>query len=62
MNWSVLKDLKTMLGFITSILSGIIAIVLAVNNNDLWVLLVIVTLILMILSVFRADKMYRGRN
>ncbi|RDW14998.1 hypothetical protein [Oceanobacillus chungangensis] len=62
MNWSVLKDLKTMFGFITSILLGVFAIVLAVNNNKLWVLFVVVALILMLFSVFRADKIHKHNN
>lgn len=58
MNWPVLKDLKTMLGFSISILLGVIAIVLAANSNNYWVLFVVVALSFMFISVTRADRVY----
>lgn len=58
MNWPVLKDLKTMLGFSISILLGVIAIVLAAINNNYWVLFVVVALSFMFISVTRADRVY----
>lgn len=59
MNWPVLKDLKSMLGFSISILLGVIAIVLAAINNNYWVLFVVVALSLMFISVTRDDKIYK---
>ncbi|HWI48245.1 MAG TPA: hypothetical protein VNU45_08505 [Rummeliibacillus sp.] len=56
MNFSVLKDLKTVFGFFISILFGIIAILLAINSNDYWVVFVVIEVILMFFSVNRADK------
>ncbi|MFD2681751.1 hypothetical protein [Bacillus seohaeanensis] len=59
MNWPVLKDLKTMLGFTISFLLGVTAIVLAINSNHYWVIFVVVALILTVMSVVRADKIYK---
>ncbi|MGP4108548.1 hypothetical protein [Virgibacillus sp. L01] len=59
MNWPVLRDLKSMLGFSISILLGVIAIVLAANSSNYWVLFIVVALSLMFISVNRADKIYK---
>lgn len=61
MNWSVLKDLKTMLGFIISILLGLIAVILAVNSNSYWVVFVVGSVIPIALIVIRADKIYKNK-
>ncbi|GAB3049790.1 hypothetical protein [Virgibacillus ainsalahensis] len=62
MNWPVLKDLKTVIGFAASILLGVTAIILAVNSKDYWVPFVVVSLILMFLSAFRADKIGKSNS
>lgn len=56
MNWAVLKSGKTMLGFIVSVLMSIGAIVLAVNDNGYWVVLVVLALIVSFFSVAKAAK------
>ena len=48
-----------MFGFVSSILLALIAIFLATNSNDYWVVFVVVALILMFFSVNRADKIYK---
>ncbi|SDQ77690.1 hypothetical protein SAMN05216232_3668 [Virgibacillus subterraneus] len=58
MNWPVLRDLKSMIGFSISKILGVIAIVLAANSNNYWVLFV-VALSVMFISVARADKIYK---
>ncbi|WP_173917727.1 hypothetical protein [Halobacillus sp. Marseille-Q1614] len=59
MNWRVLKDGKTMLGFIVSIWSGVFATIAAAYSNEYWIGLFVVSLITMSASVYRADKIYK---
>ena len=62
MNWLVLKDSKTMSGFVIAILLAILSVVFAVKESDYWIVLVVLATILTFLSVNRADKVYKSRN
>ncbi|MDR7080681.1 hypothetical protein J2Y03_005772 [Neobacillus niacini] len=62
MNWSVLKDLKTIIGFITSSLLAVVGVVLAINNNSYWVVFVVLSIMLSFFSIRRADKLYKQNN
>lgn len=62
MNWSALKDLKTVIGFITSLLLSVVAVILAANNNSYWVVFVIFSLTLLFFSVRRVDTIYKQKN
>ncbi|PED08590.1 hypothetical protein [Bacillus pseudomycoides] len=62
MNWAVLKDFKTILGFTIAILFAIISVVLAVKEIGYWVVFIVLTTILTSLSVNRADKIYKSRS
>lgn len=56
MNRAVLKDGKTMMGLVVSVLLSIGAIVLAVNGNGYWVVLVLIALWVLFFSIVKADK------
>ncbi|WJE55459.1 hypothetical protein QRE66_27570 (plasmid) [Bacillus cereus] len=62
MNWTVLRDSKTMWGFAIAILFAILSIVLAVKESGYWVVLVVLATVLTFLSVNRADKVYKSRG
>lgn len=62
MNYKVLKDIKTMGGFILSIMLIIIAVALAANDNDFWVFCVVVSMPVFAFSVKRADNIYKLEN
>ena len=62
MNWTVLRDSKTMWGFAIAILFAILSIVLAVKESGYWVVLVVLATVLTFLSVNRADKVYKSRR
>ena len=62
MNWSVLKDLKSIIGFITSSLLAVVGVVLAINNNSYWVVFVVLSIMLSFFSIRRADKLYKQNN
>jgi len=62
MNWLVLKDSKTMSGFVIAILLAILSVVFAVKESDYWIVLVVLATVLTFLSVNRADKVYKSRN
>ncbi|MBJ8073650.1 MULTISPECIES: hypothetical protein [Bacillus cereus group] len=62
MNWTVLKDSKTMWGFAIAILFAILSIILAVKESGYWVVLVMLATILTFLSVNRANKVYKSRS
>ncbi|MED1060319.1 MULTISPECIES: hypothetical protein [Bacillus cereus group] len=62
MNWTVLRDSKTMWGFAIAILFAILSIVLAVKESGYWVVLVVLATILTFLSVNRANKVYKSRS
>lgn len=56
MNWAVLKDVKTMVGLVFSVLLSVGAIVLAVNGNGYWVVLVLAAFMVLFFSIAKADK------
>ncbi|MBJ8056043.1 hypothetical protein JDS87_30315 [Bacillus cereus] len=62
MNWTVLRDSKTIWGFAIAILFAILSIVLAVKESGYWVVLVVLATILTFLSVNRANKVYKSRS
>ncbi|EEL58429.2 hypothetical protein CN906_27690 [Bacillus toyonensis] len=62
MNWLVLRDSKTMSGFVIAILLAILSVVFAVKESDYWVVLVVLATVLTFLSVNRADKVYKSRS
>ncbi|MEC5308494.1 hypothetical protein [Bacillus thuringiensis] len=41
MNWLMLKDSKTMSGFVLAILLSILSVVLAVKGSDYWIVLIV---------------------
>ena len=59
MNWAVLKDGRTMLGLVLSVLLSVSAIVLAANDLGYWVALVVMALIVLFFSIAKADKVMR---
>lgn len=59
MNSKVLKDVKTMAGFILSLMLSIIAVALAANDNDFWVFFAVVSMPAFAFSVNRANKIYK---
>jgi hypothetical protein len=62
MNYTMLKDVKTMLGFSASIIGSIIAILLAARDLDGWVVFSVLSLILLALSVTRASRLYNQKS
>ncbi|AVR00091.1 hypothetical protein OBCHQ24_14085 [Oceanobacillus iheyensis] len=62
MNCTMLKDVKTMLGFSASIIGSIIAILLAARDLDGWVVFSVLSLILLALSVTRASRLYNQKS
>ncbi|MCM3611952.1 hypothetical protein M4S82_11905 [Planococcus sp. MERTA32b] len=56
MNWAVLKDGRTMLGLVLSVLLSVGAIVLAVYDNGYWVVLSVIAMIVLSTSIAKADK------
>ena len=61
MNLEILKDKKTLLGFSLAFLMSMIAIVLAVAGNGLWVVFILLNLLLLAFSVRRADRLSKIR-
>ena len=59
MNYPVLKDVKVMSGFISSIILSVIAIGLAINSSSYWVFFIVISLVILTVSIFRADKLYK---
>ncbi|MFD2640232.1 hypothetical protein [Piscibacillus salipiscarius] len=57
MNWAALKDVKTVAGLILSILTAALGVVLAVSENNFWVLCVVLSFIISFLSIRRADQL-----
>ncbi len=62
MNYTMLKDVKTMIGFFSSIIGSIIAIFLAAGDSDVWVVFIVLSLILLALSVTRASRLYNQKS
>ncbi|GGB58404.1 hypothetical protein GCM10011409_39860 [Lentibacillus populi] len=59
MNWPVLKDIKWLAYQLTSILSVLTGLILAVGSNSYWVLFVLLSMLLMGLGMSRATKLTR---
>lgn len=62
MNSVVLKDIKVMIGFGIALLLGVIAIFLALKDSETWVVFTVLGLVITGLSVFRADRLYKGKG
>jgi hypothetical protein len=62
MNRQVLKDVKTITGFLSAFLLCITGIILAAGDREFWVVPVVIALILLSYSVRRADRVYREIN
>lgn len=62
MNWLVLRDSKTISGFVIATLLAILSVVFAVKESDYWVVFVIFATILTFLSANRANKVYKSRS
>jgi len=60
MNYKVLKDVKVVSGLISSIILSGIAIILAIYNISYWVFFVVVSMVVLFLSVHRADKIMKN--
>lgn len=60
MNREILKDPKTILGFVLSFLFELIGIALAAADNDFWVAFVVLGIILTFYSAGRANRIYTG--
>jgi hypothetical protein len=60
MNWKVIKDRKAVMGLTAAFILSMTGIVLALNNSEYWVVSVTLSFIILIVSVRRADKVYRG--
>ncbi|WP_077324770.1 hypothetical protein [Virgibacillus siamensis] len=59
MNWPVLKDSKWLAFQLTSILSAVTGVILAVGSNSYWVLFILLSMILTGFGVNRATKLTR---
>lgn len=59
MNYKVLKDVKVVSGLISSIILSVIAIILAIYSISYWVFFVMVSMVVLFLSVHRADKVMK---
>ncbi|MGP4064332.1 hypothetical protein ACTWPF_05365 [Oceanobacillus sp. M65] len=62
MNYTMFKDVKTMIGFSASIIGSIIAILLAARDLDGWGVFSVLSLILLALSVTRASRLYNQKS
>ncbi|PFB13689.1 damage-inducible protein DinB [Bacillus cereus] len=62
MNYKVLKDVKIMWGFISTIMLSAIAVELAVYNIGYWVVFVILSVIVLSFSVYKADELYNKED
>ena len=58
-NRRVLKDAKTILAFTIAFVFEIIGIVLALKNDEGWVVFVIFGILLLFYGVNRANRLYR---
>lgn len=59
MNWVVLKDKMTVTGFSLAIILNVLAILIASKNNSFWISIIVFSFVILILSVRRADRLYR---
>lgn len=60
MNYKVLKDVKVVSGLISSIILSGIAIILAIYSISYWIFFVVVSMMVLFLSVNRADKIMKN--
>lgn len=60
MNYKVLKDVKVVAGLISSIILSGIAIILAIYSINYWIFFVVVSMVVLFLSVNRADKIMKN--
>ncbi|WP_175989203.1 hypothetical protein [Bacillus sp. Marseille-Q1617] len=58
-NTKVVKDRKTVIGLISAFSLSIAGIVFAANDSQYWVSSLVAAFILLLISVRRADKLYR---
>ncbi len=56
MNWQVLRDKKTVVYFLLSFLSFIVAIVCALKDNSGWIGLIVIGHISLLFAIMRAQK------
>ncbi|MFA1819714.1 hypothetical protein ACDX78_05865 [Virgibacillus oceani] len=56
-NWPVLKDIQWLTFQLTSTLSAVIGVIMAVDNNNYWVIFVFLSLLLLTLGVNRTVKL-----
>lgn len=59
MNRLVLKDAKTMIGLLAAVLLSSGAIVMAMNKNSFWLVLIIAAFIVLFTTVARTDKLMK---
>ena len=62
MNWVVIKDLKVAVGFSLSLIVGVVAILLALYDNNYAVLFIIIAQVVTAVSVSRASKLTHSEN
>lgn len=60
MNYKVLKDVKVVLGLTLSIILSAIGLILAIYNISYWVFFVVVSMVVLSFSVYRADKVMKN--
>lgn len=58
MNCRIMKDTKILQDFISSIMLSVIAVALGVYNISYWIVLVILSVIVLSFSVYKADELY----
>lgn len=56
MDWKILRDKKTIAYFLLSVISFIVAIIVAIKDNEDWVVLIVIGNIFTLFAVFRAQK------
>ncbi|MCI0768515.1 damage-inducible protein DinB [Bacillus sp. TL12] len=62
MNYKVLKDVKIIWGFISTVMFSAIAVALAIYNIGYWVVFVILSVIVLSFSVYKADELYKKED
>lgn len=59
MNTALLKDWKTAGGFVLAMVLGVLAIILAANDNESWIFATTLSTASLALAAFRADRLSR---
>lgn len=63
MNFSIFKDRKFLLGMISTFVFNLIGLILvAITENDYWIVCIIISYILLFLSIQRAAKLYKKKD